>query len=223
MKKQTLLVVFAALMLASVSVLATLAYLTDRDAVANTFTVGQVDIALDEAAVTPDGRPILDDAGNPVERVKGNEYHLVPGCSYTKDPTLTVKAGSEQAYLRMTVTVNCQQALDAVFAPTGADLRTLFTGYDETIWGYAGELRDETADTVTYEFRYKEPVAGADDDTVLEPLFTGFTLPGAITGEQLASISDLTITVNGHAVQAATFADADEAWAAFDQQVVANP
>jgi len=38
-----------------------------------------------------------------------------------------------------------------------------------------------------------------------------------MTGEQLATIADLEITVEAHAIQAAGFADADEAWAAFSK------
>ena len=47
-----------AVLLIAASVLGTLAYLTAQDTVTNTFTVGQVDITLDETKVTPDGVPV---------------------------------------------------------------------------------------------------------------------------------------------------------------------
>lgn len=219
MKKRSLLVLCSLLLLAAVSAMGTLAYLTDTDHAVNTFTVGQVDITLDEAAVDKNGELILDEEGNPVERVKGNEYHLIPGQTYIKDPTVTVKADSEESYIRMKVTINCLAELDTIFAPEGADLTAVFGGYDPEIWIYAGEVRDADANTITYEFRYKEVVEGGEEDVVLEPLFVTFTLPGEITGEELKTIQDLTITVYGHAIQAAGFTEEDTAWAAFDKQV----
>ena len=68
----------------------------------NTFTVGKVEIKLDEAKVTADGIPVEGAA-----RVTANSYKLMPGTTYTKDPTVTVlKAGSEESYVRMKVTFN---------------------------------------------------------------------------------------------------------------------
>lgn len=53
MKKSVKILVCCLLvaLIAAASVLGTLAYLTARDTVTNTFTVGQVDIKLDEAKV----------------------------------------------------------------------------------------------------------------------------------------------------------------------------
>ena len=195
----------------AVSVMGTLAYLTDRDSVANTFTVGNVDIKLDEKNI--DGKP------NPEEeRDTANTYHLIPGQTYIKDPTMTVLKGSEESYVRMKVTINKAKELKEIF---GADFlpQNYVAGWDSTTWKTTGVIEEDTANnTLTYEFRYKETVKPEAEDLVLDALFDSFTLPGEITKEQLATISDLTITVNGHAIQAATFADADAAWAAFDAQ-----
>lgn len=226
MRKKFLLTFVCVLLVAAASVLGTLAYLTDTDSAVNTFTIGQIDIELDEARVDPDGQPVLDDEGEPVDRVKGNEYHLIPGRTYTKDPTITVKANGEASYIRILVIVNCLNELDTIFAPDGAELETIFGGYDPSIWVYVDEVRDETANTITYEFRYKEIVEGGTEDLKLEPLFDNFTVPGVITGEDLKTIQNLKITVEGHAIQAAGFsADSvtgetaeDVAWKAFDQQ-----
>lgn len=222
MMKKSLLTILCMILVAAVSVFGTLAYLTDRDSVANTFTVGQVDIDLDEADVDKDGELILDEDGEPVDRVKGNEYHLLPGQTYIKDPTLTVRKDSEESYIRMMVTINCLSELDAVFAPDGADLAAVFGGYDPAVWIYGGEVRNETDNTITYEFRYRETVTGGTEDVVLEPLFTTFTVPGTITGEALETIQTLTITVTGHGIQAAGFEDEAAAWQAFDEQMGTN-
>lgn len=215
-KSKVLALTLCAVLLVATTVLGTMAYLTDRGSVTNTFTVGQVDITVDEAQVTPDGKPVTG-----VPRVTANNYHLIPGCTYTKDPTMTVDKDSEEAYVRMLVTVNCKSALDAIFAPTGANLIDIFNGYDAANWVYKTESVEN--DTITYEFRYKTTVKpDGTNDIVLDALFDSFTLPGTITGEQLATLTNFEITVVGHAIQAATFADADAAWAAFDNQM-SNP
>ena len=204
----------------SATVMGTLAYLTDQQSVANTFTVGQVDISVDEAKVNADGTKVEN-----ADRVTENTYHLIPGQTYTKDPTMTVKASSEEAYIRMLLKINCKSALDEIFAPDGMDLKTIFKGYDAEKWIYEKKTVDTAADTVTYEFRYKEPVEPVDidddeekDDVVLEPLFASFTVPSDLDGEDLKSIGDLTITVEGHAIQRAGFDSDDDAWAAFAVQ-----
>lgn len=58
MKARKILVSLAALALvAAISIGGTLAYLTSKDEVVNSFTVGSVGITLDEAAVDTDGTP----------------------------------------------------------------------------------------------------------------------------------------------------------------------
>ena len=54
-KSKALLMTLCAVLLVAASVLGTMAYLTSTDEVENTFTVGNVKIALDEAKVNADG------------------------------------------------------------------------------------------------------------------------------------------------------------------------
>lgn len=214
MKKfKALLVVACALLLVAASVFGTMAYLTSTDTVTNTFTVGKVNIKLDEAKVNADGTPVAN-----AERVKANEYKLLPGHTYTKDPTVTVEAGSESSYVKMTVTFSNAKELDAIFAPTGADLTSIFKGYDSTEWIAKGNTKDTTANTRTYEFWYKDAVGALTADVALDALFDSITVPGTITGEQLATIADMTITVNAYAIQADGFDSAGKAWEAFDKK-----
>lgn len=213
-KTKVLITILCAVLLVTASVLGTLAYLTSQDEVVNTFTVGKVNITLDEADVKKDGTVIPG-----ASRVKENTYHLVPGQTYIKDPTMTVKADSEASYVRMLVTINCASQFDAIYAPGTADLTTIFNGYDARNWVYEEVSRDAVNNTVTYEFRYKEIVAKSTTDTVLDALFDSITIPGSYTGADMASIANLKITVVGHAIQATGFADADTAWVAFDEQI----
>lgn len=208
-----------------------LAFFTDRGSIANTFMVGDVSLDLDEAAVDEEGELVLDDNGEPADRVKSNEYHLLPGKTYVKDPTLTVKAESEEAYLRIMVTVNCMEALDKIFAADkmkDVKLEDIFGGYDPETWLYAGATRDAEADTITYEFRYKEAVEGdREEDIVLPPLFETMTVPEAITMAQLETLEDFEISLEGHGIQTASFKDdeetglsaEDQAWQSFTEQL----
>ena len=188
----------------------TLAYLTSQDEVVNTFTVGNVQIKLDEAKANPDGSLVAN-----ADRVKANSYKLIPGHTYNKDPMVTVLKGSESSYIKMTVTFSKAAELDAIFAPTGADMTSIFNGYDSTNWIYKGNTEDTEANTRTYEFWYKETVAAPDADVALGALFDQITVPGTITNTQLATIAGMTITVNAYAIQADGFANAAEAWKAF--------
>lgn len=243
--KKTLLCILCVAAVAAGSVMGTLAYLTDEDSAVNTFTVGKVDISLDEEAVTPDGIPTPEED----DRVQGNEYHLLPGQTYTKDPTVTVKAGSEESYVRMLVTINCYDALQEIFG--GKFLPQDFVGdtWDPEVWISTGEVSvSEDGKSATYEFRYFETVDGyttegvepgedgtvepVEKDEVLPPLFTSFTVPGTFDGEDLKKLAELKITVTGHAIQKPGFADEmsedgttvvktaeDLAWEAFDAQM----
>lgn len=207
MKKSIALVMMAVLLVAA-SVMGTLAYLTSHDEVVNTFTVGKVAIKLDEAKANTDGSLVAGAA-----RVKANNYKLLPGHIYNKDPMVTVLAGSEPSYIKMTVTFSKANELDAIFAPTGgADLISIFKGYDAANWINKGNTKDATANTRTYEFWYKEAVGAPDGDVALDALFDSITVPGEITQKQLETIADMTITVNAYAIQADGSTDAADAW-----------
>ena len=210
-KSKILLLTLCAVALVAASVLGTLAYLTSTDTVTNTFTVGKVQIKLDEAEVDAMGNPVENSNG----RVKANSYKLLPGHTYNKDPMVTVLAGSESSYIKMTVTFSNAAELDAIFAPNGANMTSIFNGYDSNNWTAKGNTEDTEKNTRTYEFWYKEAVAAPTADVALDALFDSITVPGTITGKQLETIKGMTITVNAYAIQADGFADAAEAWRNF--------
>lgn len=209
--KKKLMTVLALVLVIAMSVAGTYAYLTSTDKVVNTFTVGNVAITLDEAKANADGTLVAN-----ADRVKANSYKLLPGHTYNKDPMVTVKAGSESSYVKMTVTVSKAAELDAIFDPKGADLLKIFNNYDRTNWIYMGNTEDASANTRTYEFWYKETVAAPDADVALDALFDSITVPSGINNDQLKTIEGMTITVNAYAIQADGFANAEAAWAAFD-------
>lgn len=206
------------LALVGATVLGTMAWLTDRDEVKNTFTVGNVEIKVDETDVDTEGNPTGGD------RVQENEYHLIPGCTYTKDPTMTVKAGSVESYARMILTVHNASAVQAIIDNYNlGDFSALIDGWDEELWLYHGFTEDTAANTISFEFRYKYIIPATDTDLVLAPLFTELVVPGEVTAEELQDLYDGTgafqMNVVGHAIQTAGFDSEDAAWVAFDQQV----
>lgn len=112
-KTKTLLITMCAIMLVAATVFGTMAYLTSTpDAVTNTFTIGKIAITLDEAKVKTDGTP------DGTTRVTGNEYHLLPGHSYGKDPTVHVTANSEDSWIFVKV-VNGISAFEAASVEGG--------------------------------------------------------------------------------------------------------
>lgn len=114
MKKtsKALLLTICAVLLVAASVMGTMAYLTSTDKVQNTFTVGKVAIKLDEAKVDANGKAV-----EPAVRVQANEYKLLPGHTYTKDPTVTVLKDSVESYVRLKVTLNKASAVMDMSVP----------------------------------------------------------------------------------------------------------
>ena len=217
MKKfKALLVVACALLLVAASVFGTMAYLTSTTGeVKNTFTVGKVKITLDEAQVGTDGKALT---GNNAARVKANSYKLMPGHEYTKDPTVHVTAGSEDAYVRMNVKVNNLEKLKAAFpADKYADyyagdvflLEKLVKGWDSSKWAF----QSFHTDTATYEFRY---TAKATADADLPALFTSIVIPGTVDKAALENLGEVEIVITADAIQAEGFTNANDAWAAFN-------
>ena len=238
-KSKALLLTLCAVLLIAASVLGTMAYLTSSAEVKNTFTVGKVEIKLDEAKVTADGIPV-----EGADRVTANSYKLMPGTTYTKDPTVTVLKGSEDSYVRMKVTFNNAKEIialctDPEFADevTGAEnafplIRMVnYTDTAELYWDgllldnmFETEemlampkyfAYDKTADTLTYIFYYRETVTATTADVVLPVLFDSIKVPEWVTGEQLKALDNFRITVIAEAIQAGSFADADDAWSHF--------
>lgn len=223
--KKVLLLALCAVLLVGASVAGTVAYLTSRDTVVNTFTVGQVAIELHET--------------DEVERTDGTfglDLHLLPGIPVDKDPTVTVKQGSEASYVRMNVTVNDVAKLKEAFEgltytgvhgaqPYVTDdgsmfkLHLIVEGWNEKDWAFEGYNNG------TYEFRYVGELTenGAvpkneGNSTALPALFTKVVLPADMTNTLIKNLKDVTITVTADAIQADGFADADAAWMAFDGQ-----
>jgi len=96
--RTALILVVCAAALVTGSVLTTMALLTSSSGVSNVFTVGDVKITMYESKVNSSGQA-LDANGELVSisnkepvKVDTNSYHLVPGETYTKDPTIYINS-----------------------------------------------------------------------------------------------------------------------------------
>lgn len=186
--RRILLTLACAVLLVSLSVGATLAYLTSTTGVVtNTFTVGNVKITLDETDVTVLGVKETD------IRVTENDYHLLPAHSYIKDPTVHIDAESEDCWLFVKVTNDIAEIEDAT-----------------TIADQMKALGWTKVDGETNVYAYKEIVSAGEDVVV----FNSFKIKGTVTKEELAAYDEKTITVQAYAVQADGLASSADAWTA---------
>lgn len=155
MKKKSLITMVAAVCLTGVVMVgATLAYLTSTTDVAqNTFTVGKVNIDLDEKTGETDSdftkETDWDDATD--------GKNMYPGQEVDKRPVVTVKADSSDCWVYVQV--------------SGADelVSRNFTiaGWDSSNW-----IKTDSTKTLNGIYKYKKKVTKSSADQFLPPVFT---------------------------------------------------
>lgn len=190
MKRKLLAMCLVAALAATAVIGGTLAYFTDSDAAENTFTVGNVDIALTE----PDWEA----------KGKAEAETVYPGEPLAKDPTVE-NIGANPCFVRVSVS-NLDQ-----FGEKG-DIVYL-TGYQE------GELGEGWVDGKDGYFYWTKPLAarGTENDewnqglaSKTAPLFDQIKMPVGLVGGEEAE----PIVVAAQAVQAqgarASWADVKE-------------
>ena len=208
MKKtsKAILLVLCALLLVGGSVMGTMAYLTYQSKpVQNTFTVGNVNLGggtttgpngetivqegLDEAMVDEYGKP--DSSG---ARVLSNEYKLIPGHTYVKDPTIHVGAESEACWLFVSVS----NGIEAIEGGNTIAAQMEANGWKQL----AGDV---------YYYDTKVETTTASKDIVV---FSEFTIKEDVELKELQDYKAANITLIAYAVQAEGFDSAQAAWAA---------
>lgn len=73
--------------------------IAETSPVVNTFSYGDIDLELEETKTDKKGNPVDEDGDGPDKTTGGNEYEMIPGKEYLKDPTATVLAGNEECWL----------------------------------------------------------------------------------------------------------------------------
>lgn len=216
--RKVLLAVCCAALLVCVTIGATVAYLTSKATVTNTFTVGNVKITLDEAKVNTNGEALNADGkteeeyneANPDEefvaaRVTKNAYKLLPGHTYTKDPTIHVGANSEKCWLFVKV----ENGIAAIEDTTTVAAQMTANGWTpvpgtENIYAYEN-IASAGANVKVFDyFKIKGSVVNEPETTA-----------GQASGKQyLQQYDGKNITVTAYAVQADGFGTAQAAWEA---------
>ena len=207
-KKQLAIAMASCLMVGALAFGGTMAYLTDTEGATNTFTVGKVQIDLEEP-----GYP-----GNTDDSVK----NLVPNQEIAKDPQVE-NTGVNDAIVFMTVEVpneevtvvgadgtKGQKALtDLFWFKDSADTQGTFANNWNAKWiELTGKETAATTDAKThkYVFAYSEKVA---KDGKTEALFDKVQLKNVIEKEVDASTQN--IVVNAYAIQAAEVLEGESA------------
>lgn len=179
--KKALFIMLSAALIVCATVAGTLAWLTDTTApVVNTFTVGDINIELKETT--------------------GETYKMVPGIELVKDPTVTVKAGSEACWLFVKVdksvnfdgfmTFEMADGWIALSGHAGVYYRNVDATNADTGFDVLKDNKVTVRDTVTKTML--EGVKNAEDGTPNE--------------------NAPTLTFTAYAVQKDGINDADTAW-----------
>ena len=190
--KKTMTAVLAMMLIMAMTVAGTYAYLTSTDSVTNTFTVGKVAITLDEAKTDAYGV-----ADTTVARVKANEYKLIPGREYDKDPIVHVAVGSEACYVFVKIE-NGIAAIEDTTKPIADQIET--NGWT----ALAGE-------TGVY---YKEQDAIPENGNAVPlPVFESFTIKA---DADVSTYGDAKLIITAYAIQKDGIINAAAAWAALN-------
>ena len=189
--KKTLTVILALVLVVVMSVAGTVAYLTSQDTVTNTFTVGKVEITLDETDVDVYG------AKDGETRVTANTYKLIPGHSYIKDPVVHVAADSENCWVFVKVT----NEIAAIEAPASAtDPVYVQINQQITKNGWTALEGQPGVYYMTY--------TKGQTDKDLE-VFQSFKVAG---NADISTYAGKTIVINAYAIQSDGFGTASAAW-----------
>ncbi|MDO4516184.1 MAG: SipW-dependent-type signal peptide-containing protein [Bacillota bacterium] len=184
MKKKIVLMATSLVLVAALAVGGTLAYLTANTAsIDNTFTVGNITAELTETFNT-DGN----NDGEPDKWVG----KIVPGGEDDKDPTITINQGSEPCYVYVCITNTVKVGENVVATPNISDTNweTIATKNDMTLYRYGS---NDVAQVVN--------AASADQPI---SVFTKVAYAGSIDKDQIKTLENKKITVQGYAHQSGT-------------------
>ncbi|NLB61604.1 MAG: hypothetical protein GX802_04165 [Clostridiales bacterium] len=225
MKNKKLAIMIASLVLiASLVIGGTIAYLTDSDTATNTITVGDVEIGLEE--------PNWDDTTD------GKD--LVPGDTMVKDPIVTALEG--ESYMRVvlsfydtatnsliTDTDRIALILETIYFDATYDVATQTPGTG-IVAGTSYSLADlaafaqvnpdftfdttRVADAGIRYYNYNGIFSTANGDETV--LFTNLVIPTDYTSADVELLGNFEIRIVAEAIQATNFADATAAFIALD-------
>ena len=203
MKKKSLALMMAVMLLFGVVVGGTVAWLSATSLeVKNTFTVGNIEILLNEKDIDGDSDETDNVTVNDVTRDRANKYKLIPGSSYEKDPKVTVKANSEDCwvFVKIEKSANFDTFMTYTMTTTG------WTALPDVDGVY---YRKVTTSAVDQDFDVLDGNIVTVPNTVTKANMDTLYTDGVIDTNKLP-----TLTFTAYAVQyhATNIADAATAW-----------
>ena len=200
-RSKALLLILCAMLLLIASALGTVAYLTVQDTVKNTFSVGKVDVTLDEGSDGSAGKRSMRarSTGAPVDE---NDHILMPGHTYTKDHTIHVDAVSEDSYIFVKVE-NGIASYEAASSAEEGGYRTIADQIKDNGWTAL-----ESADDVYYR-EYVKSSTGSDF-----AVFGTFKIADNANDAESWGSRNAQVAVTAYAVQKDGFDTASAAWMA---------
>lgn len=217
--RKIIIAILSVCLVAALTIGGSIAFLTDKEEVTNTFTVGNLDITLDE--------PTWEDTSG---------EDLMPGDVKVKDPTVTeVKNDS---YMRMIMTVKDTTANEVITDANRLDLILKTVRFDSAYGTDAPAIKttdkyslsqladvpmvnsaftaDDTRSSAgVYYYNYN----GVFTEGSKVVLFTNIVIPTDYTKTELDALGSYQIEIRAEAIQNTGFADADEAFTALDEEI----
>lgn len=211
--RKILTLVACAVLLVAITVVGTMAFLNDTsETVTNTFTVGDIKITLDEVEVDTDGVPTGD------TRVTKNEYKLIPGNEYTKDPTVHVEKGSEICWVFVTVDNGIASIESDDTDYTSINDQILANGWTALM---DGETQVEKEGAKVY---YKAAIDATEEDVDLV-VFESFKVADDLENDALAAFAENKpeVVIIAYAIQSDNLDTAADAWDALNPAPAEEP
>ncbi|MBE6779929.1 MAG: hypothetical protein E7545_03010 [Ruminococcaceae bacterium] len=207
--RNIIVLTLAAVVLVTTTVFTTMAYLLSTAKVSNVFTVGNVAIEMFETAVGPDGKQPVGYNPNAKKTADTNSYHILPGETYWKDPTVYIKAGSADTLLFVKARNQIANIETTEAGKTMKDQmeengwrRVAQTSIGDWIYVYAGENFDyNNSDNFAQII-----IPKATEDTPID-LFQTFTIDKACNEEAYKLAQGAAVTITAYAIQGGTFHD----------------
>lgn len=232
-KKNVLIGALSIGLIAALAIGGTVAFLTDSEDATNRFSMGDLDIKLEE--------PEWDNGGDPVDpadpdgpKTPGDGDGLLPGDVRKKDPTVTAVDGD--SYMRVIMTIRNKDG--SAITDTDRLAKIMETIYyanpmiEETVSFSSKELADAGYTTVNESvftldsarsaenvFYYNYTNAATDNvfkKDAVAVLFTNIVIPTDWNRTELALLGEYQIVLEAQAIQSANFASAADAYTALD-------
>lgn len=171
MKKKSVALLMAAVLTIGVVAGSTVAWLMAKsETVTNTFTIGDINVTLDESKLGADNELIES------VRVQGNTYQLIPGTTYPKDPVITIEGSENNVDCWLFVKFdegNAASYLTYTSALTKSDsgwtkLDATVSGEDDDVW-----YREVTASKDNQQWELLAPESVTVKDTIVKGTATG--------------------------------------------------